>query len=133
WRWMGGSNYAAAPGVYGTQGIPSSNNIPGARGWGAASWTDNSGNFFLFGGYGYDENGYNGSLNDLWKYDVTTGEWTWVSGSSIADQTGVYGIQTVPDPANHPGARSETNSSWIDNSGNIWLFGGFDGSGTFND
>ncbi|HYV90614.1 MAG TPA: kelch repeat-containing protein [Chitinophagales bacterium] len=135
WRWMGGSNYAAAPGVYGTQGIPSSNNIPGARGWGAASWTDNSGNFFLFGGGGYDVNGYYGSLNDLWQYDVSTGEWTWMSGSSMIEQTGVYGIQTVPGPANHPGARSETNSSWIDASGNIWLFGGYAlyPFGSFND
>ncbi len=31
WTWVGGSDKAGAPGVYGTQGSASANNVPGAR------------------------------------------------------------------------------------------------------
>ena len=54
-------------GVYGTEGMPAPANIPGAR-WDAISWTDSSGNFWLFGGGGYDVNGTDDLLNDLWKF-----------------------------------------------------------------
>lgn len=41
--------------------------MPGAR-EGAAAWTDNSGNLWLFGGYGYGADLFAGHLNDLWVY-----------------------------------------------------------------
>jgi len=62
WTWMGGSSSAYQPGVYGTLGTPAAGNFPGGRN-GAASWTDSSGNLWLFGGYGVP--------NDLWKYQLT--------------------------------------------------------------
>ncbi len=124
WTWMGGSNVVEQPGVYGTQGTPSPGNIPGAREE-AVSWTDAAGNFWLFGGFGFDSTtgAYTvfGELNDLWKY--SGGEWTWMSGSVHASQTGIYGTLGVADPGNVPGARS-TAVSWIDASGNLWFFGG---------
>ena len=49
---MSGSSSTNQPGVYGTKGVASSINVPGARS-GAVSWTDNSRNLWLFGGYGY--------------------------------------------------------------------------------
>jgi hypothetical protein len=55
------------PGVYGTLGTPAAGNIPGGRAY-IVSWTDISGNLWLFGGAGYDANGSYGWLNDLWKY-----------------------------------------------------------------
>jgi len=33
------------------------------------NWTDASGNFWLFGGNGFDSAGTQGYLNDLWKYE----------------------------------------------------------------
>ena len=33
------------------------------------SWTDEAGNFWLFGGQGYDSKGTGAFLNDLWKYE----------------------------------------------------------------
>jgi hypothetical protein len=42
-------------------------NVPGAR-YVAISWTDGSGNLWLFGGQGYDSSGSDGYLNDLWEY-----------------------------------------------------------------
>ena len=53
---MSGSNATNQNGVYGTKGVASSSNAPGARQL-AVSWTDNSGNLWLFGGYGYPASG----------------------------------------------------------------------------
>jgi N-acetylneuraminic acid mutarotase len=85
------------------------------------SWTDSSGNFWLFGGFGYDSNGSQGTLNDLWKY--SSGEWSWESGSKLVNQLGIYGIQGVPAPGNVPGSRN-WSVGWTDSSGDLWLFGG---------
>jgi hypothetical protein len=112
WEWVTGSNQTNAAGVYGTQGVPSANNTPGAR-FGATSWTDHSGNLWLFGG------GY----NDLWMYNPSAGTWEWVSGSDTPGAVGVYGSQGTPAAGNVPGARQNA-SSWIDAAGNLWLFGG---------
>ena len=118
---MGGSNLQGEAATYGMLAVPSATNIPSAR-FGAVTWTDPSGNFWLFGGFGYDVNGSNGGkLNDLWKY--TNGQWTWESGSQVKNQSGVYGMQGLPAPANVPGARY-WGVGWTDASGNLWLFGG---------
>src|SRR5580698_4686755 len=79
WIWMGGSNTGGTggqSGVYGTLGTPAAGNIPGGR-FDAVSWTDSSGNFWLFGGDGYDGAGNNGGLNDLWEFNPSTNRWTW--------------------------------------------------------
>jgi Chitobiase/beta-hexosaminidase C-terminal domain len=47
-------------------GTPAASNFPGSR-YNAASWMDSEGNFWLFGGQGYDGSGTLGVLNDLWK------------------------------------------------------------------
>jgi len=122
WTWVSGSNYIEQPGTYGTQGTPAVSNVPGAR-YQAASWTDVSGNFWLFGGLGIDSTGTRERLNDLWKFSA--GQWTWMGGSNLhADyQPGVYGTQGAAAPANIPGGR-DSGVSWIDRSGNLWLFGG---------
>jgi hypothetical protein len=79
WAWMGGSsNTVNQPGVYGTLGTPAPGNIPGDRG-ATANWTDNQGNFWLFGGDGIDSAGTGGSLNDLWEFNPSTREWAWMS------------------------------------------------------
>ena len=133
WTWMGGSNavgtkFGGAKGVYGSVGVASASDVPGGREF-ASSWTDSSGNFWLFGGMGYDANGTLAfGLNDLWEYSPTTKMWTWVSGSSTApsangSQPGVYGTEGVPAASNVPGGRFGA-VSWIDASGNLWLFGG---------
>src|SRR5690242_16853668 len=55
WTWIGGSDLHSAFGLYGTKGIPSVSNFPGAR-IGAVSWLDTSGAFWMFGGQAYDAN-----------------------------------------------------------------------------
>ena len=123
WTWISGSNVGGLNGVYGTQGTASATNVPGAR-MGAVFWIDGSDKLWLLGGFGHDaSNPGIGRLNDLWSFDPATGHWTWVKGSSLTDQNGVYGTKGTPDAANVPGSRSYA-TSWIDASGNFWLFGG---------
>jgi N-acetylneuraminic acid mutarotase len=124
WTWMSGSNTTTASvspsGVYGTQGIAAPGNVPGAR-YNASSWIDSTGNLWLFGGFGWDSTGTPGNLNDLWKYSA--GEWTWIAGSNLILQPGVYGTQGTPAPGNTPGARFSA-AAWADAEGNLWLFSG---------
>ena len=123
WTWEGGgAAYVDQPGVYGTEGVPASTNMPGAR-IGADAWTGTSGNLWLFGGYGYYASNQEGELNDLWLYSTLTHEWTWEGGSDLSDQSGVYGTEGVPATTNTPGARSGA-VSWTDVNGDVWLFGG---------
>lgn len=122
WTWMKGTDTLTRPGIYGTMGVSSPSNNPGSR-HGAATWVDNSGNLWLFGGEGVTTNTVLCWLNDLWKYDVITNEWTWVRGTNLPNQNGTYGTKGVPAPGNNPGAR-EFMMSWTDASGNFWLFGG---------
>jgi hypothetical protein len=141
WAWMGGSSTAPASctpadcslsGIYGELGTPAAGNNPGARFW-ASSWTDKNGNFWLFGGYGYDSVANVGDLNDLWEFNPSTNEWTWMSGSSTVPgfneggQPGVYGTLGAPAAGNIPGGRYGA-SSWTDSRDNLWLFGGNDNS-----
>ncbi len=150
WTWMGGSsaigntcvtaqqnsNFCGQPGVYGSLGKPAAANIPGGR-LSANSWIDSSGHFWLFGGDGFDAAGNFGYLNDLWEFNPSTNQWTWISGSNtLADggyyvgQAGVYGTLGVYGAENNPGGRYAA-TSWIDRSGHLWLFGGYryDGNG----
>lgn len=44
-------------------------------------------------------------INDLWKYNIATGEWTWVGGSKVSLQFGVYVTPSLPSPlASNPAA-----------------------------
>jgi N-acetylneuraminic acid mutarotase len=131
WTWMGGSstvpcNYCGQSGVYGTKGTPAAGNIPGGR-QDSVSWTDKTGHLWLFGGDGYDANGYEGYLNDLWEFNPSTNQWAWMGGSSTCGttiQSGVYGTLGTPAAGNIPGGR-DSAVSWTDSSGNLWLFGGY--------
>jgi hypothetical protein len=134
WTWVSGNNTGGILPDYGTLGTASTSNTPGGRD-SAVGWTDSSGNLWLFGGFDYDTttgaNGTNDFLNDLWKFDSTTKEWTWMGGSNTGNANGVYGTLGTPAAGNVPGARGSEGVAltWTDNSGNLWLFGG-DGYGT---
>lgn len=51
--WVGGSTAPFAVGVYGTEGVAAVNNVPSAR-HSVTTWTDASGNLWLYGGYESD-------------------------------------------------------------------------------
>jgi hypothetical protein len=116
---MGGSS---TTGIFGTQGIPSNTSIPGSRVF-AVSWTDSKDNLWLFGGMSYTPSGH---LNDLWQYNISSNQWTWMSGSNTINQRGIYGTQGIPSNTSIPGSRRQP-ASWTDKENNLWLFGGAGG------
>ncbi len=136
WTWMAGGQYNQDLGVYGTKGEPHNDNTPGAR-ESSVSWKDSDGNLWLFGGFGTSATAlFGSSLNDLWKYNPTTNQWTWMHGSNAHNTRGTYGEIGVAAVGNSPGARKDA-VSWTDLSGNFWLFGGYgyaeSGFGDLND
>nr|MBK9652932.1 T9SS type A sorting domain-containing protein [Bacteroidota bacterium] len=116
WTWIKGNGLQFQPPYYGTKGVSNMLNSPGSKELTAITWVDTAGNFWLFGG--------NVSSNVLWKYEIGTNMWTWVSGSSNTNTFGIYGIQGVPNSLNTPGDRYESCSGWTDSLNNLWLFGG---------
>ncbi|HEY0747230.1 MAG TPA: kelch repeat-containing protein [Steroidobacteraceae bacterium] len=126
WEWVSGSTVVNAYGVYGAQG-----SAPGARD-AAQGWIDSAGHLLLFGGNGQASNGSGGWLNDLWSYDSTANQWTWVSGSSTTNVVGTYGSLSVGAAGNVPGARFQS-VGWIDAADHLWLFGGYGRDRTTND
>jgi hypothetical protein len=127
WSWVGGSSSTGQSGIYtGAVGTL----VPGAR-VNAVSWKDNAGNFWLFGGYGFDGSSNEGFLSDLWEF--TGGNWVFVSGNKTTGVNGNYGAPGTPLGTNLPGGRQEA-VGWADASGNLWLFGGegLDSTGTPN-
>jgi gliding motility-associated-like protein len=120
WTWMSGPQYSAnTAGNYGTLGVPSVNNCPCARGYGAACWTDKNNNLWLFGG--------SGAGDDLWKYTIATNEWTWVKGS-LSNTTSTYGTMGIANINNTPGGRQEVKSGWVTANNDLWMFGGWSAS-----
>jgi len=122
WVWMKGPGVPNDLGNYGTIGVASNSNVPPARGYAMASWTDHNGYLWLYGGNSYLNQDY--WFNDLWKYDITTNQWTWVSGSIPSNQPPTYGVKGIPSTLNSPGGRNEVVATWVDDQNNLWLFGG---------
>jgi len=124
WTWVFGDHTQSAISYHTAMGVADPGNYPGSREAGN-SWTDNNGNFWLFGGLNDDNTTTSGprptnNCNDVWKWDGTN--WTWMSGNNTFNQPGVYsgaaGTLT-------PGAR-QYGAGCRDIYGNFWLFGGLD-------
>ena len=129
WTWINGPSAGSMAGVYGTQGIPSANNYPGSRCGGVPSWTDSSGNLWLYGGIGYDMIGALGDLSDTWMYNISTNEWTWMTGSPYTSVNPYYGTYQAYSSAVIPGPWGESTCAWKDNDGDFWMYGGYDVQG----
>jgi PKD repeat protein len=124
WVWVNGpGGIVNMPAVYGTQGVPSAANTPGLRGWAPSSWVDNNNNLWMFAGCGQGGS----DMNNLWMYNISTNEWTWMKGADIPFSPGSPGIMGVPSITNEPSARHESTCSWIDASGDLWMFSGYGG------
>lgn len=114
WTWINGSSGCNNVAAYGILGVPSSLNTPGARSEFSASWIDENDNLWLFGG---------NNLNDLWRYNTATNEWTWMKGGNLPGQVNMHGIKGVPNSSNTPGSRFAF-ATWKDLNKKFWLFGG---------
>jgi len=127
WTWMKGALFLDEAGVYGTLGVPNANNTPGAR-CAYTKWKDAAGDFWLFGGFAPGILGY--TFNDVWKYDLSSNEWTWMSGTNNPYDLGSLTSTCDASTANVPAARYENRAAWNDGAGHFWMFGGF---GPFSD
>lgn len=138
WTWLSGSSTGNQEGIYGTQGVASVNNRPGARASHAMSMHPSGGQLLVFGGFGYDKfsnqgmsfymnliicHNSEGPLNDLWSYNLTSERWTWLSGASTHSQVGVYGTQGITSSNTQPGSRHD-HSMVVNPSGQLLVFGG---------
>jgi N-acetylneuraminic acid mutarotase len=96
----------------------------GARSSGAR-WTDKSGNLWFFGGLGTSPEGSpaeTGRYGDLWKYDIASNSWSFVKGDTVPHTFG-FGAKGQASGENRPRSRDGA-VSWVDNEGDLWLFGG---------
>jgi hypothetical protein len=122
WTWVHGNGIVSPAAIYGVLGVPSPANSPGGDHWCAATWTDNNGMLWLFGG------GVGGT-SSMWMYNPGTNEWAWMNGPTTGAAAGVFGTQGVSSPSNYPPSRWETNGTWVDAQNNLWLFGGLGNNG----
>ncbi len=119
WTWVNGPQIQDdVNGTYGAIGVPSVNNCPSARGYGANCWTDSKNYLWLYGGSNTAANGG----DDLWRYNTATNEWTLMKGNTTNNAVSA-GIRGIPNATNSPGYLQETKSGYVDNNDNLWMIG----------
>lgn len=120
WTWVDGSEVVNDAGQFVTAPL-----YPGSL-EGAVSWTDATGNLWLFGGGGCTLIGCGDAshyidFQDLWKFDGTS--WALVKGYGFTNQVGTYGTLGTANASNQPGSR-QYGATWVDGAGHFWMFGG---------
>ncbi|BAM80407.1 similar to hedgehog protein [Cyanidioschyzon merolae strain 10D] len=123
WTWVGGSASLNSAGVYGSRGVPNKSNHPPSRTQ-SAGWSDSYGNLWLYGGWNF-----NSGYSDMWMYNVSSGEWTWVQGSNKTNVSPTYGPRGNSSSSNTPGARYKT-AAWVGLDDQFYLFGGSGANGS---
>jgi hypothetical protein len=88
---------------------------------------------YMFGGYGLDFQAIISNLNDLWKFELSTQQWTFIRGSYYSDDPGTYGQLGVPSDSNDPAARTSPHFWFDENRLEAYMFGGLDYSYVRND
>jgi len=89
WTWTGGDSTLPVSGendlgVYGILGEPAAGNYPGSLTF-ASEATDPSGNTWIFGGWGFNNNNQNSLPNKLWEFVQSTGDWGWMAGPVVTN------------------------------------------------
>lgn len=90
--------------ITGVTGVASDDVTPGFR-HEAISWTDDLGDFWLFGGQRTTQNNIMYLNNDIWKYSPSNNKWMY--------------IQSNGNPPIQKGG-----NGFSDSNGNLWIFGG---------
>ncbi len=116
WTYFGGDGANAPNGVFNIMTVQSPTTWPGGKLHGSPSWVDLNNDLWIYG----TESAW---TNDLWKYNILSGEWTWMHGSGGIVTAPTYGTQGTPSLANTPGGFIEENTDpWVDALGNLWFF-----------
>ena len=127
WTWLGGSKERNQDASFGTLREASASNLPGSL-EGGSTWRDTDGNLWLFGGNAYI-GGTRGLTNTLWKYDISTGLWTWMQGSNTLNPPAVGAVAGQASALATPGGIRHS-AHWTDSNGDFWIYGGSTSTGT---
>ncbi|KAI3657742.1 hypothetical protein MP638_004346 [Amoeboaphelidium occidentale] len=125
WSWVSGKLTSNAPGVFGELGVPGNGAEPPNLFSFAYGYDINARQMYVFGGGSY-VSGVGGfkKYSQMWRYDVMSGNWTWMNGIKEDSQKGFYGNKTIPSPLNYPGARIDSASTYDPVRQEWWIFGG---------
>ena len=114
---------------------------PGSR-YGASVVIDRTGStkyLYVYGGYGMGR-GFTGgklyqgsssitdcwvALNDLWRLNLKTLTWAWMSGQANGAVAGTYGQRGVPSPSNYPPSTYNHRAFFEMTTRTMWMFGGY--------
>lgn len=116
---------------FGTKGVFNTTNTPGKRSQ-SITFVDNNGNLYLMGGTYISYTSTSVEYNDLWKYDITLQQWSWIGGYNTHTPgiNGNYGAIGVESVNYFPSSRIYC-SSIFSSDGMIYFYGGhaptFDG------
>ena len=121
WTWVAGTNMINDTGRYASTCVFDSVNIPEARTEQRSSVQDGCGNFWMFGGINQRSLGH--VMNDLWIFDHSTLEWSWLHGSNQINPPFSFGTKGIPSPTNLPIARAGA-IAWWGNDNRFYMFGG---------
>lgn len=117
WSLLKGGPGLNNPGVYGSKGVASASNNPPPRA-GATTWKIGN-QLWMFGGKTVYSAGPEEFYNDIWKYDIASGNWTWMAGAASRDSA-VTGVSTPTQIS----ARANT-VSWLSNANSkLYVYGG---------
>lgn len=124
WAHIKGSQLINQGGVPGSQGESAPANIPGGRKYFAMDIASNN-TIWIMGGRARSVGNVEGNLGDLWKYNLTTSEWTFVAGATLnnTDATFIDNFNKGDITSMHIGSRKHFDLT-IDESGTLWLYGG---------
>jgi len=125
WTYHKGSTSTGVS-VTGTTGVEASTNLPGGRD-NAIGVIDTIGNYMWVGfGLGYIPTlgQTSGKLNDLWRLNLLTMDWTFIKGSFSAAATNFVGSLGVYDASFFPGSRAQTAGAIDSANRMIYVFGG---------
>ena len=95
----------------------------------ATTWMHPSGVLYMFGGLSSKV-----TTSCFWSYSLGTSQWTKLGGTAdVTKCAGKYGKMGIASKKSYPGCR-EGACSWVDQQGNLWMFGGsgFDNFSTTN-
>lgn len=119
--WIAGTTALASPGNYGTLGVGTNETFPASRtltqNWSFIDPDTGEPSLYMYGGGSAETmiNGITTSLarQDMWHYNVTSGIWTWVSGSAAGTPL------VAGTPARRRGAATWTAGQYL------YLYGGY--------
>eukprot|EP00158_Paraphelidium_tribonemae_P005950 Partr_v1_DN27600_c0_g1_i4_m30176 putative Inherit from NOG: hedgehog protein len=118
WTWIAGKSNTGNP-SFNSLGIASPSSTPGYRYNFGGDINRELGEYVMFGGF--TGSAYRG---DLWVFNFTANIWTWLSGSSLVDESPTYTGIGVSSSANVPGARSAMACAVYPLTGEFLLYGG---------